>query len=215
MRNVRLVWFVAVAVASAALSLSGAVGASTATTGNGAPSGAHYDLNIIGVPKGKTASMTGSNTHVIFVSLGTTSTKATSKILLSQSTDGTFHVLDGNATLDGSATFSLPAPGSYTVWGRALGKPGGSSTVTTCAYDTSTGTSIQVCSINSAVFVRGSGKSSFTNVTADLTTIVTTALVGTCTSTTVSLFDPCLQGYFWNYDNNGLKLLQLRFYFTG
>jgi hypothetical protein len=75
MRNVRLVWFVAVAVASAALSLSGAVGASTATTGNGAPSGAHYDLNIIGVPKGKTASMTGSNTHVIFVSLGTTSTK--------------------------------------------------------------------------------------------------------------------------------------------
>jgi hypothetical protein len=30
--------------------------------------------------------------------------------------------------------------------------------------------------------------------------------------TTVSLFDACLQGYFWQYDNNGLKLLQVRFY---
>src|SRR5919197_1212012 len=40
-----------------------------ATTGNGAPSGAHYNLNIIGVPKQKSADMTGSNGHVIFVSL--------------------------------------------------------------------------------------------------------------------------------------------------
>jgi hypothetical protein len=28
----------------------------------------------------------------------------------------------------------------------------------------------------------------------------------------VSLFNSCFQNYFWNYDNNGLKLLQLRFY---
>lgn len=27
-----------------------------------------------------------------------------------------------------------------------------------------------------------------------------------------SLFDPRLEDYFWEYDNNGLKLLQLRFY---
>ncbi len=26
------------------------------------------------------------------------------------------------------------------------------------------------------------------------------------------LFDRCLENYFWDYDNNGLKLLQLRFY---
>ena len=192
----------------------GASLASQTTTGNGAPSGAHYDLNIIGVPNGKTASMTGSNTHVIFVGLGSKDTASTTKILLSQSTDGTFQVLDGNGT-DGTAAFQLPAPGSYTVWGRALGKPGGSASATTCAYDTSTGTSVLVCSISSAVFVRGTGGSKFTNVTTDLTTIQTTSLVGTCTSTTVSLFDPCLQGYFWQYDNNGLKLLQLRFYFTG
>jgi hypothetical protein len=31
---------------------------------------------------------------------------------------------------------------------------------------------------------------------------------------TIFLFDRCFENYFWNYDNNGLKLLQLRFYFT-
>jgi len=28
----------------------------------------------------------------------------------------------------------------------------------------------------------------------------------------VSLFDDALEGYFWDYDNEGLKLAQLRFY---
>jgi hypothetical protein len=30
---------------------------------------------------------------------------------------------------------------------------------------------------------------------------------------TVSLFADCLEGYFWAYDNNGLRLLQVRFYY--
>jgi len=30
----------------------------------------------------------------------------------------------------------------------------------------------------------------------------------------VNLFNPCLQSFLWQYDNNGLKLLQLRFYPT-
>jgi hypothetical protein len=67
------------------------------------------------------------------------------------------------------------------------------------------------------VFVRGTGKSSFRNVTTALTTITLdpladAAAVTACGGTTVGLFDPCLQGYFWQYDNNGLKLLQVRFY---
>ncbi len=28
----------------------------------------------------------------------------------------------------------------------------------------------------------------------------------------VYLFDRCFEDYFWNYDNNGLKNLELRFY---
>ena len=38
--------------------------------------------------------------------------------------------------------------------------------------------------------------------------------ISTTTSTTldVFVFDRCFEYYFWNYDNNGLKLLELRFY---
>ena len=36
-----------------------ATAAAVETTGNGAPSGAHYTLNIIGVPKDKSASFDG------------------------------------------------------------------------------------------------------------------------------------------------------------
>jgi hypothetical protein len=210
----RRIAFAAVIVISiAATGLYAAANASTTTTGNGASSGAHYDLNIIGVPHNKTASMTGANGHVIFVDLGTSNKTATSKILLSQSTDGTFQVLDANATGGSSGSFELPAPGNYAVWGRPVGTPGGTASVTTCGIDTADGTTL-VCSINSAVFVRGTGKSSFKDVTSALTTIVVNTTPTGCTGTSISLFDPCLQNYFWKYDNNGLKVLQLRFYFT-
>src|SRR6266699_1364267 len=65
-------------------------------TGSGAPSGAHYDLNLIGVPKGKTADMTGDNGHRIFLPLW-----GSAKINLSE---GDFQVLDANGT-DGVAAF--------------------------------------------------------------------------------------------------------------
>src|SRR6266566_3791238 len=66
-----------------------------AQTGNGAPSGSHYSLNIIGVPKGKTATMTGSDRHTIFVALGSNSKNGDvlSNIWLTQ---GPFQVCDGN-----------------------------------------------------------------------------------------------------------------------
>ena len=113
---------------------------------------------------------------------------------------------------------TLPAPGGYTVWARALGKPYGEGTLTTCATDV-TGAPAEgdICSELSEVFVRGTGTSSFRNVTSNLTTIsldpvLDAAAVDACGGTTVSLFDGCLEGYFWQYDNHGLKLLQLRFY---
>jgi len=30
--------------------------------------------------------------------------------------------------------------------------------------------------------------------------------------TRITIFDPCLEEYFWKYDNHGLQILQLRFY---
>jgi hypothetical protein len=189
--------------------------AATGSTGNGAPSGSHYNLNIIGVSKEKSADMTGGDGHRIFVSLGGNkpSDPVRTKILLSQSTDGIFQVLDANGT-DGSASFKLPAPGTYSIWARPLGKPGGESKVTTCAIDPIT--LEEICSTSNEVFIRNTGKSSFRDVTTTLTTIdldsSLTDVITACGATTVSLFDPCLEGYFWAYDNNGLKVLQLRFY---
>ncbi len=61
------------------------------------------------------------------------------------------------------------------------------------------------------VLVREKGKNSFTNVSKYLLYIYVD-LDGDGQAERYSLFDEALQDYFWNYDNNGLKLAQLRFY---
>lgn len=205
-------------VVGLAAAMTAIAGTAAAQNGNGAPNGAHYSLNIIGVSHDKNVQPDWASGHVIFVDLGKkTGDAVTTKILLSQSADGSFDVLDKNGT-DGEASFSLPAPGGYTVWARALGKPGGSARITTCATDVTLDDPGVICSTQNEVFVRGTGKSSFRNVTAALTTIVLdpvadAAAVTACGgATTVDLFATCLLGYFWQYDNNGLKLLQVRFY---
>ncbi len=180
----------------------------TSSAGNGSPSGAHYNLNIIGVAKGKTADMTGSSGHRIFVPL-----VGTCQIKLGL---GDFGVVDGNCTDNNGAQFTLPNPDSdndgittYSVWARALGKPGGSSETTTCATDVAT--QELYCSIYSMVQVRGTGKSSFTNVSKQLL-YVYADIDGDGTVDRMPLFDDRLQDYYWQYDNNGLRLMQLRFY---
>jgi hypothetical protein len=220
--------------------LSATAGAGTGTTGNGAPSGSHYTLNIIGVPKGKTADMTGNNGGRIFVLLNggqdatslngnayNTLDKVNTIGLVPAPAGESFQVLDANATDSTGAVFQLPADVStgWTVWARALGTPGGSAIQTTCAasfIDTVAG---QIyCSSDSAMYFRTKGKSTFADVTNQLlfltVTVDATVTPGLATclgvtgtqSVTVSLFNSCFQNYFWNYDNNGLKLLQLRFY---
>src|SRR5207248_10547214 len=156
---------VAAAVA-AALTVTTVAAAQKAMTGNGAPSGSHYNLNIIGVSHDKNPNMNGNGSgNVIFVDLGSrTGDAVTTKILLSQAAEGVFDVLDKNGT-DGEASFSLPLPGTYTVWARELGTPGGQYKITTCASDITLTSSGVICSTQNEVFVRGTGKSSFRNVT--------------------------------------------------
>lgn len=185
----------------------GVVSLASAPTGNGALSGSHYNLNIIGVANGKSANMTGGDGHRIFVPL-----IGSAKINLKE---GEFAVLDANGT-DGTAAFQLPSPDadndgvtSYSVYSRALGTPGGSSTTTTCAIDPTTGE--KVCSNLAMVLVRSSGGSKFTNVSKALL-YVYADLDGDGTVERVPLFDDRLQDYFWQYDNTGLRLAQLRFY---
>lgn len=176
--------------------------------GNGSLKGAHYNLNIIGVPKDKLADMSGNNGHRIFVKLD-----GRSRIMLSEG--GDFTVIDANGT-DGKAEFQLPNPDpendgitEYSIFARSLGKPGGSATLSACATDTLTGD--EFCSAYSTIALRTKGKSSFTDVTRDLLYIYAD-LDGDGTLERYPLFDEALEGYFWEYDNSGLKLYQLRFY---
>jgi hypothetical protein len=199
-------------------------------------SGPHYNMNIIAVENPKTDPMTGGDGHTIFVALAKNDT-VNSRIYL---TPGPFQVCDGNAfdaaydcsgvqVASQGAVFQLPcdsatptnttcagqASQSYQIWARALAKPGGSVTITTCATDPlSADPTIPICSTENAMLSRTKGKQTFTNVTSALTSIQ-----GVCYETasgmfcgTVSLFDPTLENYFWNYANTGLRHLQLRFY---
>jgi hypothetical protein len=208
------------ALVGAAVTL-GAPVASMAQTGNGAPSGAHFELNIIGVSDPKTQPLTGGDRHTIFVGLGSKKSLAFTPIYLTQ---GAFAVCDGNGfdtayACDGTvvasqgAVFQLPCDTltdtctsgtsqAYTIWARALGKPGGQATVTTCATDL---TNTVVCSTNHELVLRGSGQQKFRNVTTALTTIDTT--LGT-----ISLFETGFLNFFWQYNNYGLRLMQVRFY---
>jgi hypothetical protein len=176
--------------------------------GNDMPSGPHYNLNIIGVPKDKTADMDGSHGHRIFVKLD-----GKSKIWLEEG--DVFRVLDGNATDADGGRFQLPDPDpdddlvlAYSVYARALGKPGGQATITTCGYDEE---DVEWCSTESAIMVRDRGKPVTVNVSKELLTIYID-LDEDGNLERYGLFDEELHDYFWDYDNNGCKLVQLRFY---
>jgi len=181
-------------------------------TGNGAFSGPHYNLNIIGVPKDKSADMDGNSGHRIFVKL-----EGKSKILLREGEE--FRVLDANGT-KGSAKFQLPNPDPdgdgvtvYSVWVRALGKPGGSANITTCAYDedeVDPTVLVEVCSVWKLKLERERGKSKFRDASELL--YVYADLDGDGAAERYPLFGDALQEYFWDYDNKGLKLAQFRFY---
>jgi hypothetical protein len=68
-----------------------------------------------------------------------------------------------------------------------------------------------VCSSENVVLVRDSTRSKFTNKTKELTTLVAD-IDGDGLVERVGIFDDRLYSYFWDYDNNGLRLAQLRFY---
>jgi len=213
-----------------------------AETGNGAPNGSHYNLNILGKDHCAGDDLKGSNRHTIQVLLHFSDDTTTgqlfstldrrNKIFLKE---GDFQVLDGNACDGDGAVFQLPAnpftcpvedpeclnsdPSfqNYTVWLRELGKPGGTAAMRTCAVgagdDGILGNADDElnCSTENVVLVRNTGKSSFRDVTKQLTTLVVD-IDGDGDLERVGIFDARLYSYFWDFDNNGLRLVQLRFY---
>lgn len=186
-------------------------GETSLATGNGAPSGAHFNLNIIGVPKDKSADFSGGNGGRIFVDL-----VGSTKINL---TEGSYQVLDANGT-DGTAAFQLPNPDNgtgqlaYSVWVRALGKPGGSASMTTCFTEFSTATTWCNAGELAVNLNRVAGGQKFVDVSKGLLQVCADVDADPLVTTLqlVPLFSDLGTDYFWQYDNSGLRLAQMRFY---
>ncbi len=190
---------------------------SAASPGNGALSGPHYNLNLIGVPKDKSAPMDDNNGNRIFVKLD-------GKTNIGLAEGPTFAVLDANGTDANGAKFLLPNPDPdndgvtvYSVYARALGKPGGHGTLSTCATapgpDGIFGTADdeEMCSVATLSVTRAKSQQKFVDVSRYLLYIYVD-LNGDGIAERYPLFSDALQNYFWSYDNYGLKLIQLRFY---
>ncbi len=233
---------ISTAVVLACLVISGAGLAQT--KGNGLPSGQKllYNLEVIAYDPNNcpAGDFTGSNTHRIAVKAdvndinsvkgGTASTLVrVNDIMLAP---GPFQVLSGNACATGTATFQLPTnpcidtglnfPCSldnptfqnYQVFARLVGKPNTGVNVTTCATDPTTG--LIVCSAESWVSVRTSGKNSapkFTNVSKELLTLCVNLdpTIDTTCDVRWALFSSGFKDWFWNWDTTGKAHAQLFF----
>src|SRR5215510_8538531 len=128
----------------------------TAQVGKGL-SGTHYNLNIIGVPKGKTADLTNTSGHTIFVPL-----EGTVKIYYVAGSQ--FQVLDRNGTDGDGATVEVPSdPGGtsvcYNVFATALGKPYGNALVNAfCIIDNLLGSCEDALQLSSFSVTRSKGQ---------------------------------------------------------
>jgi hypothetical protein len=115
----------------------------------------------------------------------------------------------------------------YEIYLRELGKPQNDpddkSFLTTCGIsageDGIAGNADDelVCSSEQVVMFRDKGQPKAQNVTMQLTTLVlqvdsTDDGIFNPTLTRIGIFDPLLYQYYWDYDNNGLRLVQLRFF---
>jgi hypothetical protein len=182
----------------------------TPTASTGFPTGTTlYKFNLLGVPRGKTASMTGDAGKRMFVPLW-----GTAKIYLKQ---GPFDILDANATDGNGGTFQLPDPQvgdtEYTWYGvyiRPKGTPRGKATLSSCK----TVDGEEVCSTESYVLVRGTGKPQVENVSKELLTVcldLDQIVEANPCDVREFLFDDALAEYLWNVDNQGLRNAEVRF----
>jgi hypothetical protein len=190
--------------------------------GNGAPSGAHFTLNIVGT-KDKINMPDNLGGHTLFVKLDRSGAKVTTDIILHE---GNFAVLDKNGA-DGEVMFQLPYPyteidgdgiidgdevGCYEIWARAL-SPFGKANMTTCTEDVDAdyGFGTYCDTANTITLGRtGKGVGKFMDVTSALTTLED--VPGVPGSGDIPIFADTEDAYWWQYDNYGLKHAQLRFY---
>jgi hypothetical protein len=212
-----------------------------AQNNNPCPGEKEYQVNIIGVPKSKKPDMTNTSGHRIFVPLRDTTkiymTGDTDPETDGLQCGNSFSVVDANGT-DGSAELVVPCtnvnvdstdPGiCFDVYATPLGTPDGKAQVdVVCTFDDTVAEtdidegSCEDVPLGSFDFelVRNSGAP----VRKDITNFMRasgcfdTDGSGTCDSgektfNNIWIFNlEALQEYFWEYDNQGLRLSQVRF----
>lgn len=174
--------------------------------------GKHYNLNIIGAKN--VGEIGDSDGHTMFVKLN-----GNTKIIMTQDTEGQFRVTDRNG-LDGSASFNL-APGKYNIYAAALGKPNGKTSIGANGIfeDAVEGSTLILLGYVDIERSKGSPKGVNINELFYVDVTLCTAIdnEGNCTEYVKYedfwVFDiEELLGYYWDYNDNGLKLLQVRFY---
>jgi len=200
-----------------------------------------YQLNLIGMDKeDKLGDNDDNNGHRIFIKLN-----GKSKIFLQNAdadgNDGTFKVIDADATDSDGGLFQLPEPNTgcgdidpqlcdetqfeYNVFIRPLGQPQQDNfKMATCGeytyYDEvlMQDVTIDICSLDQVDVpsANGKGKSAkFENVSRELLTACLDTyddgnFDGQC-DVRVDIFDDELVNWFWETDNSGHRIVQLRF----
>ena len=190
-------------------------GVSAKLTGNDAMSGQHYNLNLIGVNKEDKLPNDDNGGARIFVLLN-----GRSNIFLQQSIDGSFDVLDADATDKDGGKFTLPDPvvdglETYKIYVRELGKPGAATAkLQTCVWDETevAGVYDEYCDTG-ITLQRFKGQSKFRDVTYELTHACVDITDDQISNPVCyELFDTLFEEWLWAYTNTGLKHVQLRFY---
>ena len=192
-------------------------------------SGPHYNLNIIGVPKDKTVpTMTDSDRHTIFVPLQSGGDVGRTVKIFYVAGDH-FEVIDGNATDDNEATIMVPSDPlgdlCYDVYAVGLGKPNRNAVVQAeCIIEDLIGSCSDALLLDNFTVDRPKKKPpqriNISDIFRASGCIDLGGVAGVCDKgdlqfSGVWIFNiPQLLEYFWDYDNNGLKLMQLRFYQT-
>lgn len=184
-------------------------------------SGPHYNLNIIGVANPKTADMTDTSRHTLFVPLS-------GSVKISYVAGTEFQVLDGNCTDADGCTIEVPSDPlgdlCYDVYATGLGKPNAGQVIVnaSCTIDGLIGSCADALLLDTFTVDRPKGKPRRQNISDVFraTGCIDVNATGFCDSgdlqfSNVWIFNiPQLLDYFWDYNNTGLRLMQVRFYQT-
>ena len=213
-------------------------GTALAQNGNPCPGDKEYQFNIIGVEKDKDAEMKGNNGHRVFVKLhGKSKIYMTGDTIEGGDLDcgNKFYFTDSNATDADGATLVVPCDPltvdnldpsvCYDVYITPLGTPGGSAEVdVVCEFDdTCLGCNIDEgdCASGNIDFslARNSGKPVQKEITKFFRAsgCIDVDVSGDCDSGDISFRNEWifnieqLEEYYWDVDNDGLRLAQVRF----